>query len=476
MHDAATPPSDPNDARDFWRQVLHRWFVEYNPIYLVSAMLVLGGMIMTSRGLAREGSLYGPLGVAAIAEVYACVLIGGAALLTRIGQRRPAVMLALITLLYQSDLTLHTETCALLGVVGVVASAFWLALFVVKLYALAWAVQIRLAPRAAATAVVGAAGVTLAPYALRHLDARTAGAALAVFVFALGSLYPAPSSGAGDAATARGQVDDWHRTVLRRSIRATWIMWGVLLALHVLFWSMQHHIQLGAVVPALALLALRRVRTESRLWLLTVAALGGVFLLQPAALSTCSLLAAFALAQRGFSRVASTDSPAAARRAPPDRSPYRVRDVREENPAEPDRPHETTARFEVADAAARLRLLSGTLFGVYLSVWTFGWTGGALPAHLLALDAALVFVVALMVWRLRARFVLAPVAATIAHALVAADLVPRPGTLLEWGGAAVGLGFVLLVASLVTSYRLRHVTPAGTLHRAQGPPASRHSR
>ena len=107
---------------DYWQRLLHRWFVQYNPIYLVSAMLVLGGMITAARGLAHEGSLYGPLGIAIIAEVYALALIGGAALLTRIRQKRPAVLLALITIAYQSDLTLHTETCAFLGGIGIAAS------------------------------------------------------------------------------------------------------------------------------------------------------------------------------------------------------------------------------------------------------------------------------------------------------------------------------------------------------------------
>jgi len=127
----------------YWRKLLHRWFVEYNPLYLVSATLVLGGMILSSRGLAHEGSLYGEIGVAAIAELYALALIGGAALLMRLEHRRSAVMLALLTVLYQCDLTLHTETCPNLGTIGVVASAGWLALFVAKLVALGWAMKLR---------------------------------------------------------------------------------------------------------------------------------------------------------------------------------------------------------------------------------------------------------------------------------------------------------------------------------------------
>jgi len=291
-----TPPDRSDEGSSSWQELVHRWFVQYNPVYLVSAMLVLGGMIAISRGLAHEQSLYGPLGVALVAEVYACALVGGAALLTRIGQRRPAVMLALLTVLYQADLTLHTETCALLEGVGVVAALVWLALFVAKLYALAWALRVRLARRAVLTAVLFAAGLALGPHLLARLDARTAGAALAAFVVALGTAWPRPKAradsadGADDASAASGAdetltslvpLDDWGRTVLRRSVRAAWLAWAGLLALHVLFWSTQHAIQLGAVVPALVLLAALRMRADLRVWGVTGAAVAAALAAAP---------------------------------------------------------------------------------------------------------------------------------------------------------------------------------------------------
>lgn len=453
MH-TVLPMDRSDDARaQYWQQLLHRWFVQYNPIYLVSAMLVLGGTIVTSQGLAHDGSVFGPLGVALIAELYAGALIGGAALLTRIGQRRPAVLLALITVLYQADVTLHTETCALLGTVGIVASVAWLALFVIKLRALAWAVRIRVSRRAFATAIAGACGMTAAPYALVHLDAESAGAAVAVFVLVLGSLVPRSAAGHDAAATSLFAADAWHATVLRRAVRATWILWGTLLAGHVLFWSMQHRIQLWLVVPALGLLALGRVRTESRFWVAIAAILAGAFVAAPAALSATALLATIALVQRAAARVVVRDRPAhdAADVRTEERSPYRIG----EEPRE---------RVE-ADSLAhlprpeRLRLVAGALFTSYLALWTMGWASGPLPAHVLLLDLALTVGVALVVWRHRARFALAPLAATWAHALAAAGLVPRPHSQLEWGVSAVSLGFLLLVASLVASYRLRHVTP-----------------
>lgn len=385
MDDPTRAPPNP----EFWQRLLHRWFVQYNPIYLVSAMLVLGGMITTSRALAHEGSLYGPLGVAAIAEVYACGMIGGAALLTRIGQRRPAVMLALITVLYQSDLTLHTETCALLGGVGVVASIAWLALFVVKLYALAWAVQIRLTRRAAATAIVGAAGVTAGPWALQHLDARGAGTAVALFVMVLGSLLPRGALAA--SVTSRVGGDAWHETVLRRAVRASWLIWATLLSLHVLFWSSHHHIQLGLIVPALALLALPRPWSEVHAWAAAVTLVGAALLLDPPALAPCALFVTFALGHRALL---------------------------------------------TSEVPARVRLLSGAASALYLSGWTAGWTGGPFPAHVIALDAAFLVLVLLLVWRRGARFVLAPLAAASLHGAWSLGLVPQPRSMMEWGASA----------------------------------------
>jgi hypothetical protein len=213
-------------------------------------------------------------------------------------------------------------------------------------------------------------------------------------------------------------VDDWSRTVLRRAVNATWVTWAGLLALHVLFWSTQRPIQLGFVVPAFALLATRGLHREPRVWAAVLSVLIAVVLVAPAASSMCALLAALSLARHAL-----TSS----------------RDERE----------------------GSVRLIGGALFAVYVAAWTFDWSGGALPAHVLALDVALLAAVLLMAWRLRARLAFAPLAATLAHGALASGLVPPPRTPLEWGVAAVALGFALLAASLATSYRLRHFPARG---------------
>jgi hypothetical protein len=458
MNDTKTD-DDGADAGSFWRRLLHRWLVQYNPLYLLSATLVLGGMILTSRGLAHEGSVYGEVGVAAIAELYAVALIGGAALLTRIGQRRPAVMLALLTALYQGDLTLHTETCAYLGSVGTWAAAAWLALFVAKLYALAWALKLELSRSAVLLASLGALGLAVLPQVLDRMDARGASAVIALWSFALASLYPS------QRVTSRGPLDPWGQTVLRRSIRAAWLMWGVLLGLHVLFWSTQHRLELEALVPVLPLLATRRIRNEARVWCGVVATLVIVALRSPELFAVSALVAAAALCLRALSGVLvrSGDTPVEGSRHTTLQSPYRAFNAETTSAAVAPPPSMFGAPSDVQSIAvgdrAKLRLLVGAGFALYLSVWTHGWTSGPWPAHVVALDLLMVTAVLLVVWRARVRFPLAPLAAASVHFIVQVRLIPAPRSLLQWGTAAMGLGFASLMIALATSYWLRNARP-----------------
>jgi hypothetical protein len=379
----------------YFRRLMHRWLVEYNPLYLLSATLVLGGMILTSRGLAREGSLYGEIGVAAIAEVYAATLIGGAALLTRIGQRRPAVMLALLTMLYQCDLTLQTEASPYLGAVGTAATVAWLALF-----------------------VASAGGVT--------------------------SAVP---------------LDAWGATVLRRAVRASWSLGAVLFVAHVMFWSTQHPIMLAALLPVASLLAARRLRSEGVTWLLVAATLVFAVVSMPSAFAVTALMATTTLVLRALlPSVPSAESPAAYGVAARDEAgPYRalVSGDRARWAPATAVPVFVPPTFDMVDRAERMRLLTGALFTLHLAVWTLGWTGGHWPAHVLVLDLATAVGVLLLAWRARVRVALVPLAAGAMHLVVRAHLVPPPRSLLEWGATAVGLGFALLLASLLASYRLR---------------------
>jgi hypothetical protein len=426
----------------FWHLLIHRWFIQYNPLYLVSATLVLGGMTLVSRALAQEGNLYGPLGVSAIAEVYGLALIGGAALLTRIGLRRPGVMLAILAVLYQGDLTLHTETCVHLGQAGIWAAAAWLAMFVGKLYALAWAVKVRFSRGALVAAVCGALGLAILPHLLGRVSPDAAGSAIALWLFALGVLARRQD------VSSLVPLDGWGRTVLRRSTRATWILWAVLVCVHVLFWSTQHEVQLAYVLPIFPLLATRYVRSEARAWIAIACTLGFVFFAMPFAFSTTAILVAATLALRSLTRVRVTTVVQDA--APPASSPYRAA-------SEESAPVTVAASPALVPLprSAQARLWAGALAALHAAVWTFGWTGGRLPAHAAWLDVTVAIVMLALAWRLRDKVMVVPPALGGAHALLATGLVPSPRSGLEWGLAALALGFALLGASLGVSYRLR---------------------
>ena len=448
--ETTNPGAAPAAASSPWRRLFHRWFVEYNPLYLVSALLVLGGLSLISGGSAESNSTYLQVGgAAAIAELYACALIAGAALLTRIGLRRPAVMLSLVTALYQCDLTLLTERHVYLGLAGATAVVVWLVMFVAKLHALAWAMRLRLSTSAVAVPAFGALGMAVLPHALQQGDAPTRSAVVALWVFMLF----ASGLWSSREATSKVSLDGWGQTVLARTLRATWILWAALASLHVLFWCNESGVSPAVLVPVAFLLATRWMRAEATVWCAAAGALLYTGIVEPPSLWVVSLLSAATLGLRALRRPTRIEHGAGASR---DAAPYRAHGS--DAPPAP-----VYFGFARSDRASMLRLLTGSIFGVYLSAWTFGWSGGALPAHVLPLDAALVAVAGLLVWRARAHAVLAPLALGSVHFGVQAGLISAPTSVLQWGLTSVGSGFVLLLSSLALAWRLRAATEPGSL-------------
>jgi len=261
------------------RRLLHRWFVEYNPLYIVSAALVLRGVNLLSHAVDLQ------LGVPAIVELYAWALIAGAAILHRAGLRRPAVMLSLLAVVYQGDLTLHTETCAYLGTTGALASAVWLASFALKLFALARAMRLRVARSAFAVPILGASMLVVVPRLVRVTDAHTGG------VIASSALFLVLAAGLWTSRTieSRPLLDDWGRTVLRRATLAVWSIWTLLFTVHVAFLFSQRAMDATALAPLPFVLATRFVRREVLVWMLFSVAVA----LAPWSMSLCACALAF---------------------------------------------------------------------------------------------------------------------------------------------------------------------------------------
>jgi hypothetical protein len=281
-----------NEDSAFWRELLYRWFVQYNPAYLLSAAFVFAGCFLWSKGVVHEGNLTSTLGIPLLAEIYALSLVGGAALLTRIGQRRPAVILGLIFVVYQWDTTLHTEACAYLGSVGLWASALWLGIFVAKLFSIGWALRIRIHRRMIAAGFLAAVGLVLAPHALANLGIYGSGGLLAAWIFGLISLYD------GASISSKVPLDAWGETVLRRVTGAAWTISAVLITLHVVMWSSSYSVSLMPTILGLPLLAIPRVRPEMNVWLVAVGTLIVTLLVAPGAFCITAILVSGALCLR----------------------------------------------------------------------------------------------------------------------------------------------------------------------------------
>jgi hypothetical protein len=449
-------PDDP------WRALLHRWFVQYNPSYLLSAALVLAGLTLVSRGLAGEQPGWGQGVVALLAEVYAWALLGGAALLVRKGQQRPAVLLGLLAMVYQADLTLFTETCADLGLRGVAPAALWLSIFVAKLAALGKALRVRISTRALAAASFGASGLVLLPFLARFLDTRRPGSPLlssqesgylvGFFLFALLALVPRDP---GRSAAPLGALDAWGKTVLRRASLAVWSIWGAAFAFHAWVWVVQHSVDPVRSVMAVLTFLIARQRSERRVWGAALAALA-LSLVSGQGVFGVSLWIALGLTLRAMSRGRRPGRAAPEAPEAQESSPYRA------TSAAPGEAAPEVEELSWVSSGERLRLLSGALFAAYLAAWLPGWRGGALPHHVVSLDLVVVALSLLAAWRYSwaagARPGLALSTVVLTHGALSLDLIPRPRSFIEWGGLLLALGFVLLGGSLgVSSWLARRL-------------------
>jgi len=424
---------------DAWRRLLHRWFVQYNPLYLLSATLVLGGTTVLSRAVVTQRIFHGGLAIGAITELYAVMLIVSAAVLVRMRQRRPAVLLALLAVVFECDVTMQVETYAWYGTVGVAASGAWVLLAMGKLWGLSRALRLRASASAWGTIALGASGLAAFPHLLRGVGPSATWTLVAAWLFAVGAsaLWTRRRVICEDSMDARG----------RRCVRGTWRLWGGALLAHVAYWSTDvRGFDAVVLIAALGLLSARWMRRERHVWALCAATVVGVALLAPAHLSLIAFLAAATLllrALRGPARVLEA--------APAPSSPYRVASTSDD----------PTPRvvFVRASQPALHRLCVGAASALYLGAWTAGWSGGPLPDHGLVPDLAFALATALMLWRWRAWLAAAPFAATQLHLAAELGWIRAPRDALELGGAIVGAGFVVLAAGLLASWRLGRALP-----------------
>lgn len=431
--------ADMSEAREVGgSRLLHRWFVEYNPLYLLSAALVLVGVNLLSSALAGESFLLAQLGVPIVAEVYGWALIGGAALLMRIELRRPALMLTLLAALYQCDVTLHTVSSVYLGSVGLVAGGVWWLSFVAKIHAMAWAMHIRASRSSRLVPSFGAFGLLLVPQVLRRIGPEAGQAVAALWAFGV----VAAALWTRRELVSKSPLDPWGRAVLRRTRRVLWAIWGTAGVGHVAYWTGELGLSAAVLLPVVLVLVTRFVGAPLALGVLG-AVVGLTAIEAPTHVATVSLFVAVALALRAWREPVFVPEPSSSSAE----GPYRATRDR--------RPQRVHTDFVVPGVTQRLQLASGSVVALYVAVWTSGWPGGGLPEHALWLDVVLTALLAAGIYRWRYRPALLPLAAVHVHHGVARGLLALPATLLGWGMLSVGAGFALLVALVAVALHQR---------------------
>lgn len=176
------------------RALLLRWFVDYNPLQLLSACLVLCGIWFVAEHLDQTHSRFGDLYLLGLLEVYQLALLGGAALLMRLAYRRAAGFLGVLAaLLFFGDPTFQLEQLVTMGGWGWGVAVAWLLLLVAQLRLLARIFALRLPATLWAVIVAAGGGIALLPLALHHglLDTRSYAAVTHVGLVLLAALVSA---------------------------------------------------------------------------------------------------------------------------------------------------------------------------------------------------------------------------------------------------------------------------------------------
>lgn len=408
---------------DRWHALYQRWWIDYNPLALASAALVLGGLTLLGKSAVFASGL-SMLAPSAFAELYAISLIGAAALLFRYGRRRAAVILALLAVVFQSDLTLHVETSAYLAS-GALLAAAWFAVFALKLFALARALRLRLARSTLLVLLVGGGGLAAWPSVLRAWGDHSTGISLWLFGVVLVGLHTGMPVRSEVPLDVRG----------RRAIRFTWLVWAAALLIHGIWWAGAFGIDPSAWIAGVALLATRWCKREVQHWALVAGVLGTAVYAGADTLPVIAVMAAVTLTYTAWLR-----PPTATTLVPSPSDPYRATG--------------TLRPFEAVRPGSRTRLMLGTLFSLYLAVWSADVPDRFLqrdqPTFALIVLSLVVTLVALRSGKVRYMLPLLPL---YGRELVWVGWLRAPEGAIEWGALALVAGFAALGASMIVQLR-----------------------
>ncbi len=144
--------------------LLRYWFVQFNPLYFISAFCVLYGVFLVTRNISTLDGISperAQLVLFGVIQAYEALIIGGAAfLVNRAHAVRPAVLLTLLEAVFLFDCTFRLESIALIGPLWAgLAMLAWLLLIAVKVRALATVMRVQLAGWHYASIIASAVGI-----------------------------------------------------------------------------------------------------------------------------------------------------------------------------------------------------------------------------------------------------------------------------------------------------------------------------
>jgi len=240
-----TAPGEPGPESG-QRGLLHRIFVEYNPLYFASALCILAGVYLLARELPKE-DFGSKLGIIASTEGYQFILILAAAVLLRAGLRRPAAILGLVCLAFLLDVAMNSER--LLSHVGLLslapgmrarravpASVALALLGPAKLWLLAVVFRLRSARAPLLVSGLALLALPLLPY-LTELVEPTRRETVYLIVVWLGAPLLAWACSPAAARWTSAWLDDDQEPRFRRIARIAPLLVAGLIIAHGLLWS-----------------------------------------------------------------------------------------------------------------------------------------------------------------------------------------------------------------------------------------------
>ena len=397
----------------YLNELIYDWFVRYNPLYFVSAACFIFGVLLVSRGIQSINWIDGQILLTAVIELYQLGLLAGAFVLYRIfNQRRPAVILAIMNIVFLFDCTYQTEHISSVPVIGEIAIAVWVFMVAVKMIALVWIFRIKVPVIGLLLPVLGAIGIVTGPYLLYytyfdatfiHLIMTWYGVILAVVYFWFRPI-----------ANCKNEPDYRCGMVLDRITHAAWMIWAGFYLFHLISWIRFHdiNVSLANLAPVFIILPFVAKREELT-WIGCLAAFL-VSLVNPSFFSINAFLVGFVFCVKAWK----------------DRYP----------------------RFYI-----------GGILSFHFALTSVMWSGGPFPESslMMILLSALLLVAVGLAYRLISAFIIAAIWVLIFWH-------PRgPRDIMEWGGLFIGIGFLSLVTGVILNWKYR-----ATIARNENSPGS----